>query len=645
MTTTDSDSHESTVQLLIEGSSPFRDSLAEFIYYRTYSRWQDDLGRRETWGETVDRATEFLFDKAGEALTADERRAIATSIYNHESLPSMRLLWSAGTAAARNNIAIFNCSYAAVDDLRVFDEALFILMSGTGFGFSVESENTEDLPKIKKQKKLPPVPFTVPDSRYGWAESVRMLFETLYQGGDVAFDYSELRAAGVRLMTMGGRSSGPEPLKRLHDFIRAKVKSREGRRLRPIDAHDIMCMIGEVVVAGGVRRSSLISLSDLDDTQMRGAKFGAFYNQHPYRSMSNNSVAYNEKPSAQEFMDEYVSLVKSGSGERGIFNRESVFSTSPRRKKMNGMGTNPCAEILLRNKQFCNLTSVVARPEDTLETLIAKTRIASIVGTIQSTFTDFTYLRPEWKQNCDEERLLGVSLSGQMDSPVAQDPKTQEILRKVAIETNIVYAQRLGINPSAAVTAVKPEGTSSKMVKSGSGLHVWWSKFFKQNVRISATDPLFVMLKTYGVPHEPEVGQDPATASTWVVMFPRKAPEGAKTRHDVTALDQLEYWKSVKLNYTEHNPSVTIYVKEDEWPRVLAWVFDNWAIVGGISFLPSDDHVYRLAPYEEITEDEYNALMATFPTIDYSFLSEFEKDDNTTGARDFACVGGSCDIV
>lgn len=612
---------------------------------RTYSRWQDDLARRERWPETVDRATEFLFKRAGDALTDADRTLIATSIYNHESLPSMRLLWSAGKAAETNNVTIFNCSYAPIDDLRVFDEALFILMSGTGFGFSVESTYTEELPKIKKQKRVAPIQYTVPDSRDGWALSVRLLLETLYQGGDVQFDYSELRPAGARLMTMGGRSSGPEPLKRLHEFIRGKVKSRQGRRLRPIDAHDIMCMIGEVVVAGGVRRSSLISLSDLDDYQMRGAKFGAFYNQHPYRSMSNNSVAYNERPSAQEFMDEFLSLVKSGSGERGIFNRESVFSTSPRRKKQGDMGTNPCAEILLRPREFCNLTSVVARNEDTLESLIRKTYVASIIGTIQSTFTDFPYIRPEWKQNCDEERLLGVSLSGQMDSPMAQDAEVQRKLREVAIQTNREYAARLGISQSVAVTAVKPEGTSSKMVRSGSGLHVWWSRFFKQNIRISATDPLFALLKTYGVPHEPEVGQDPATASTWVVTFPRKAPEGAKTRHDVTALEQLEYWKRVKVNYTEHNPSITVYVKEHEWPTVQAWVFEYWSIVGGISFLPSDDHVYRLAPYEEVTEDEYNALVANFPDIDYSFLSDFEKDDNTTGARDFACVGGSCDIA
>jgi ribonucleoside-triphosphate reductase len=631
--------------VLLDRPLPFRTELAEFVTVRTYARWLDELQRREKWPETVDRATEFLFKRAGDALTEQDRTDIATAIYDHEVLPSMRLLWSAGPAAEANNIAAYNCAYNAIDDLRSFDEALFILMSGTGFGYSVESEYVEQLPRILKTKKASPeASWIIADSRFGWAEALRVGLEAWYNGSDITFDYSELRPQGARLYTMGGRSSGPEPLRRLLDFVRAKVQSRAGRRLRPIDAHDIMCVIGEAVVAGGVRRSSLISLSDLDDYDMRMAKYGAFYNTAPYRSMANNSVAYNEKPDSVSFMEEFLSLAKSGSGERGIFNREAINSTSPRRKAVRNGGTNPCAEINLRPMEFCNLSSIVARPDDTRESLTRKARLASIIGTIQSTFTDFEYLRPQWKKNCDEERLLGVSITGQMDCAAVRNAQTLQLLKRETIETNSTYASRMGINPSAAITCGKPDGTLSQVVFSGSGAHTWWGKFFLRRVRISITDPLFVFAKTIGIPAQPEVGQDPATASTWVLEFPMRAPEGSITRHDVTALDQLEHWKLMKTEFCEHNQSITVYVKNDEWPTVLSWLYEHWKIVGGLSFLPSEDHVYRLAPYEEITEDEYYRLKQSFPVVDYALLDALEHDDNTTGARDYACVSGNCEI-
>ena len=560
-------------------------------------------------------------------------------------MPSMRLVWSAGKAAAKNNVAVFNCAYSAVDDLRSFDEALFILMSGTGYGFSVEEEYVEQLPRILKQKRHSQKGvYVVDDSREGWASALRHGIETWYQGGDVDFDLSQLRPQGARLKTMGGRSSGPEPLRRLLEFVRGKVLSRAGRRLRPVDAHDILCMIGEAVVAGGVRRSSLISLSDLGDYNMRMAKYGAFYNIAPYRMMSNNSVAYNEKPDSVEFMEEWLSLAKSGSGERGIFNRTAILSTSPRRKKWSDWGTNPCGEINLRSKEFCNLSSVIARPDDNLDTLATKVTLATMIGTIQSTFTDFTYLREDWKRNCDEERLLGVSITGQQDCPAVRDAAVLNKLRYQAIHINDVYARKLGINPSVAITTGKPDGTLSQVVTGGSGAHTWWDEYFIRRIRISATDPLFYLAATAGVPASPETGQSPGTASTWVLEFPVKAPEGAITRHMRNAIQQLEHWLLMKTNWCEHNQSITIYVKDDEWPEVMAWVYSHWDKVGGLSFLPTDNENYPLAPYESITKEEYEKRAAVFPKLDYARLSELESEDNTTGARDFACVSGACEI-
>ena len=631
--------------MLLDRPDPFRTELGKFVTIRTYARWLEEKKRREHWPETVDRSTEFLFERAGEALDAFDRHDIAIAMHDLQTMPSMRLVWSAGKAAAKNNVAVFNCAYSAVDDLRSFDEALFILMSGTGYGFSVEEEYVEQLPRILKQKRHSQKGvYVVDDSREGWASALRHGIETWYQGGDVDFDLSQLRPQGARLKTMGGRSSGPEPLRRLLEFVRGKVLSRAGRRLRPVDAHDILCMIGEAVVAGGVRRSSLISLSDLGDYNMRMAKYGAFYNIAPYRMMSNNSVAYNEKPDSVEFMEEWLSLAKSGSGERGIFNRTAILSTSPRRKKWSDWGTNPCGEINLRSKEFCNLSSVIARPDDNLDTLATKVTLATMIGTIQSTFTDFTYLREDWKRNCDEERLLGVSITGQQDCPAVRDAAVLNKLRYQAIHINDVYARKLGINPSVAITTGKPDGTLSQVVTGGSGAHTWWDEYFIRRIRISATDPLFYLAATAGVPASPETGQSPGTASTWVLEFPVKAPEGAITRHMRNAIQQLEHWLLMKTNWCEHNQSITIYVKDDEWPEVMAWVYSHWDKVGGLSFLPTDNENYPLAPYESITKEEYEKRAAVFPKLDYARLSELESEDNTTGARDFACVSGACEI-
>src|SRR6266567_1268888 len=633
--------------LLENRPEPFKTPLAKFVFVRTYPRWIDDLKRRENWAETVDRATEFLFAKAGNVLSDLDRQEITEAIYDHRILPSMRLLWSAGIAATKNNCAIFNCAYAAITDLRVFDEALFILMSGSGFGFSVESEYIESLPQIAAKDSKVIKNHLIDDSREGWAIALRLAIESAYNGIHVNFDYSILRPSGAILKTMGGRSSGPEPLKRLLDFTQEKIRSRAGRRLRSIEAHDIMCTIGEVVVSGGVRRSSLISLSNVDDMEMRNAKFGAFWSSVPFRAMANNSVAYNEQPEASVFMEEFLSLVKSGSGERGIFNRASILSTSPRRKDWPTFGTNPCGEINLRSRQFCNLSSVIARPEDNFDSLAEKIKLATIVGTIQSMFTDFTYISDEWKQNCDEERLLGVSITGQMDCPFIYNNSGESLslLRQYAIKVNKKYAKLLGINQSAAITTGKPAGTESQVVFSGSGCHTWWSKFFIRRVRINASDPLFKMVQASGVPAVPEIGQNETNATTWVLEFPIKAPPTVITRHDFSAKQQFNHWLMMKKSWCEHNQSVTIYAKIIEWIELQYLVYSNWKHIGGISFLPTSDHVYRLAPYEEITEEEYKKRKAAMPEIDYSILDQLEQSDHTIGAKELACSGGSCELI
>lgn len=641
---------ENIKKLAEDSKKYFKNPLGEFIFYRTYSRWIVDEQRRETWIETVDRYISFMKENLKDKISKDEYAEIREAILNLEVMPSMRLLWSSGEAARISNVSAYNCSYVAPTALQDFGEIMYILMSGTGVGFSVEEKTVNELPKIRKQKGEPEIKHLVEDSKEGWADALVAGMEAWFSGKDITFDFSKLRPAGARLKTMGGRSSGPEPLKDCLTFVKAKILNRQEKRLKPIDVHDIICKIGEVVVCGGVRRSALISLSNLDDVEMRAAKMGTFQFTQPQRSMANNSAVYLEKPTSEKFLEEWISLVKSGTGERGIFNRFSLDQMLPKRRVKLGkdylelMGTNPCGEIILRSKQFCNLTEVIARPEDTIETLTKKVRIATILGTYQSTLTNFPYLSSDWKKNCKEERLLGVSITGQWDCPLATSDVILGQLKNIAIETNETYANRLGISESSCITCVKPSGTVSQLVNAASGLHPRYSKYYIRRVRISSTDPLFRMLKDQKVPYHPEVGQVDGLATTYVLEFPVKSPENSTTRNSLTALQQLEHWKNVKINYCEHNPSVTIYVNDTEWIDVANWVYNNWDIIGGLSFLPKDRHIYSLAPFEEITKEDYDKMMETFPDIDCSRILIYEKEDETKGSHELACVAGICEI-
>jgi ribonucleoside-diphosphate reductase alpha chain len=641
---------EGVRKLAAQSKQYFRNALAEFIYYRTYSRWIEAEGRRETWAETVDRYVGFMRENLGERLSVQEYEEVRQAILHQRVMSSMRLLWSAGEAARGNNSAAYNCSFIAPTRLDDLAKIMYLLMCGCGVGFSVESQNVQQLPIIRRQTGERLTTHVVADSREGWADALKLGLQTWYAGQDIHFDYSQVRPAGARLRTMGGRSSGPGPLRALLDYARTKVLGTQGRRLRNIDVHDIICMIGEVVEMGGVRRAALISLSDLDDEEMRRAKSGHFYINEPQRAMANNSAVYNEKPKATEFLTEWLALAEGGTGERGLFNRGGLpFQVPARRWKgfkphWPTSGTNPCGEIILRSKQFCNLSEVVARPEDTQATLLEKVRIAAILGTYQSTLTDFPYISPEWKKNSEEERLLGVSITGQWDCPALRDPETLSKLKEHAIETNRVYAERFGVNASAAVTCVKPSGTVSQLVDSASGMHPRYARYYLRRVRISATDPLFTMLKEQKFPYYPEVGQDEATATSYVLEFPVKAPEGSIIRADLNALDQLEYWRLVKEHYTEHNPSVTVTVADDEWIATAHWLYQHWNILGGLSFLPRTDSVYELAPYEEISAEEYEARAARLPPVDFSHIVIYEKEDTTLGAREPACTTGICEL-
>ena len=638
-------------QLAADAKKYFRNPLAEFIYYRTYSRWNEHESRRETWIETVDRYMDFMREKIKNNLTQEEYSEIREAILSQEIMPSMRLMWSAGKAARKTNVCGYNCSFIAPSKIEDFAEIMYLLMCGTGVGFSVESQTVQELPIIKKQNGKVLATHVIEDSKEGWGNAMTLGLKAWYSGQDIKFDYSELRPAGAYLATMGGRSSGSEPLRSLLDFSRVKIMARQGKRLRNIDVHDIICKTGEVVVMGGVRRSALISLSDLDDEEIRKSKVGQFYLTNPERSLANNSAVYNEKPTAAQFLEEWLSLAKSGTGERGIFNRGGLKKQLPERrwqvfeKDASTSGTNPCGEIVLKSKQFCNLTEVVARAEDTEETLLRKARLASILGTYQSTLTDFKYISEEWKKNCEEERLLGVSITGQWDSPAVHNEETLKKMKEVAVEANKEYAKKFGINQSTCVTCVKPSGTVSQLVDASSGMHPRHSQYYIRRVRISATDPLFAMLKDQKFPYAPEVGQLDSSATTYVLEFPVKAPEGTKVfRNDLTALQQLEHWKKVKENFTEHNPSVTVSVGNDEWVETANWLYENWDEIGGLSFLPRTDHVYQLAPYEEIDEARYNELASKIPEIDFSQIVIYEKEDQTIGSKELACAGGVCEI-
>ncbi|KKR61556.1 ribonucleoside-triphosphate reductase [Candidatus Nomurabacteria bacterium RIFCSPHIGHO2_01_FULL_39_220] len=632
-----------------ESSKYFSSPYSEYIFYQFYSRWVPELGRRETWIETIDRYMAYMKENLGDKLHAKEYEEVRRTILNQDICPSMRLLWSAGKACRNSNVWAYNCSYIAPTSCQDLGEIMYVSMCGAGLGFAVEWENVQKFPQIKKQTGSKPTAHIVNDNKEGWADAFVLGLETWFDGRDIKFDYSFVRPAGSRLETAGGRASGPQPLMDLMGFARRKILSKQGRRLSNLDMHDIICQIGMIVVAGGVRRSALISLSELEDAEMRDAKKGQFYLTEGQRSMANNSAVYNAKPSAEEFLDEWTALVKSKSGERGIFNRGGLEKQLPARrwaaiKDERQIGLNPCGEIYLRSKQFCNLTSIVIRPKDTVETLKRKMELATLLGTYQSTLTNFGYLSKKWKENCEAERLLGVSLTGYYDNPIIRDDKVLDILKKDSIETNKKYAKRFDINPSTAITCVKPHGNSGQLLGVGSGMHPWYAPYFIRRVRISHTDTLLSMARDQGVPCLPEVGQSEATATTFVLEFPVKAPEGAIFKDEVTALDLMKEWKRLKEHFVEHNPSATIYVGPNEWLAVGNFVYENWEFVGGMSFLPRSEHVYQLAPYEAITREEYERRSKSIGKIDFSKLSQYEAADNTTGAKEFACVAGVCEV-
>ncbi len=645
---------EKVKKLATDSKNYFKNPLGEFVYYRTYSRWMDEEGRRETWIETVDRYMKFMRDNAGKKIKENEYEEIRQGILKQEAVPSMRLLQFAGKAATATNVCAYNCSFIAPKCWQDFAEVMYVSMCGTGVGWAVQSENIQQLPQIKKQtgKVLPA--YKIPDSKEGWCDSFALGLKTWAGGNDIKFDFSLLRPSGARLSTMGGKSSGPEPLRQLLTFSRTKILSKQGRRLANIDAHDILCKVGEIVVAGGVRRSAMISLSDLDDNDIRDAKKGQFWNTDPQRMLANNSAVYEEKPTAAQFMEEWVALMKSGSGERGIFNAGSLPTTLPQRRidlikdedgNLPQIGTNPCGEILLQSKQFCNLSEVVARAEDTEATLMKKIRLATILGTFQSTLTYFPYLSKEWQENCEKERLLGVSITGMWDCPAVRNAKTLKKLKKESIRVNKMFAKRFGVNESTSITCVKPSGNGSQTFGCSSGMHTRNSPYYIRRVRIASTDALFKMLRDQGAPYHPEVGQSLDNATTLVVDFPVMAPTSTKIfKNDQTAIEQLEYWKMVKINFTEHNPSVTISIGEDEWIIVANWLYENWDYIGGLAFLPRENHVYQLAPYEAIDEKQYKELLKRYENIDFSKIMTYELTDETEVKKELACVGGMCEV-
>lgn len=623
------------------------DQYQEYIAASRYARFIDDKGRRENWGETVDRFVQYVFSRTP-AISEDSalKEEIYNAIYNHEVMPSMRAVMTAGKSADRDNTCVYNCSYLPVDDVKSFDEAMFILLCGTGVGFSVENRYISQLPDVPDNLYTSEHSIKVHDSKEGWAKSLRLLIAHLYAGEIPRWDVSGVRAAGARLKTFGGRASGPQPLVDLFEFTVATFKNAQGRKLNTLECHDLMCKVGEVVVVGGVRRSAMISLSDLDDERIRHAKAGPWWETAPHRALANNSAVYNETPTVGKFMEEWLSLYNSHSGERGIFNREAAQKTVAKyghRDPNFEFGTNPCSEIILRPYQFCNLTEVVVRHDDTEEDLVRKVRLAAILGTIQSTFTKFPYLRKVWQRNTEEERLLGVSLTGIYDNRITCTTgenlnATLSRLREVSRSTNEDYARLLGIPKSAAITCVKPSGTVSQLVDSASGIHPRHSKFYIRRVRGDKKDPLSQFLIEQGVPNEDCVYKPTQTV---VFAFPQKAPDGL-TRADVTPISHLELWLAYQRAWCEHKPSVTISVEEKDWPSVGAFVWDHFDEMSGVSFLPYDGGTYRQAPYEDCTEEEYNTLKVGMPTIDWTKF--IEVTDNVEGAQLLACTAGSCEI-
>ena len=637
-----------------------------FIHTSRYARWLEDEGRRENWSETVNRYIEDvvcpkLYD--GQDDTKDTINQLEQSILDLSVMPSMRAMMTAGPAANRDNTCMYNCSYLPVDDPKSFDEAMFILLCGTGVGFSVERQFISKLPEIPQLFDSETV-VVVKDSKEGWAKALRQVLALLWAGEIPKWDVSKVRPAGAKLKTFGGRASGPAPLVELFNFTVATFKNAQGRKLSSIECHDIMCKIGEVVVVGGVRRSAMISLSNLSDDRMRHAKSGEWWKNEPQRALANNSVSYTEKPDAVSFMREWMALVESGSGERGVFNRQA----SKKQAEKNGrrdpnyeFGTNPCSEIILRPNQFCNLTEVVVRATDTIEDMERKVKLATILGTIQSTYTKFPYLRKMWNKNTEEERLLGVSLTGIMDNPLMTTKnegleKTLEHLRGICVSTNAEWADRLGIPVAAAITCVKPSGTVSQLVDSASGIHARHSPYYIRTVRGDNKDPLTQFMTDQGIPSEPCVMKPDQTT---VFSFPQKSPEGAIVTEDMTAIEQLETWLMYQRHWCEHKPSVTINVRNGEWFEVGAFVYKYFDEMSGVSFLPYNEHTYQQAPYQEVDKTKptydvdgnislhsYESLFEKMPTsIDWSKLSDYEKEDNTVAMQTMACTGDVCEIV
>lgn len=623
------------------------------IYKTRYSRWIEQESRREEWPETVQRYVDYMFDHVDEqhGFKDDElKQELYNGIYNLDVLPSMRALRTAGPALERSDIAAYNCAYLAVDEPIAFDEALFILMNGTGVGFSVEKHYVDKLPQVPNNMATTDHKFVVPDSKEGWARALRHVVLSLYSGVIPDWDLSEVRPEGARLKTFGGFASGPEPLNDLLNFVVETFVNAVGRKLSTLECHEIMCMVGDIVVVGGVRRAALISLSNLDDDNMRDAKSGNWWEDKGHLRLANNSAVYEEKPSRDLFDKEWDSLIASKSGERGIFNREGAAKKAAKmgRDLSYDLGTNPCGEILLRNKQFCNLSTVMVKPDDTPGTMKQKIRLATIIGTLQSTLTDFPYLSDKWKENCEEERLLGVSIGGIFNNPMTYErgKGLEELLRnlrELSVAVNMQYAHKLGINRSKSITTNKPDGNSSQLVGVPSGMHPWHADYYVRNIQGTKHDPVSEFLKWYGVENDTYMADE--SGRTDVFSFPIKVPEVAKTRDEVTAIEHLEVWKTYSEHWTHHNPSVTISVKDHEWGAVGDWVYENFDYIVGVSFLPYSDHVYKQAPYEDTDERGYKELLDKNPdSLPWENLSLFEEYDTSNAGQQYSCMAGGCTV-
>lgn len=624
------------------------DQYQQFIHKSRYARWLPEEKRRETWAETVTRYVGFWVDRGQlDNKTSDK---MWHAIHNLEVMPSMRCMMTAGEALDKDNVAGFNCSYLAIDSPRSFDELMYVLMCGTGVGFSVERNFINKLPTIAESFHKTDSVIVVSDSKIGWASAFRELIAMLYAGKIPQWDISRIRPSGARLKTFGGRASGPEPLIDLFNFCVEVFQKAKGRQLTSIECHDVVCKIADIVVVGGVRRSALISLSNLSDQRMARAKAGDWWRNEGHRRLANNSVAYTEKPDFESFLSEMQTMYESKAGERGIFSRvaaQKIAGRNGRRDPEQDFGTNPCSEIILRSNQFCNLSEIVVRENDTLDTLKEKAEIASIIGTLQATLTDFRYLRNCWKRNTEEEALLGVSMTGIMDHYLLSKGESKDLskwleeVRDVCVATNKKWSEKLGIKQSAAITCVKPSGTVSQLVDSASGIHPRFSKHYIRRVRSDKKDPLAIFMESKGFPVE----QDVMSPTSSVFSFPVKAPKKSVTVSEVGAMQQLELWKAYQNHWCEHKPSITVYYTDSEFLQIAQWIWDNFDLCSGISLLPYSDHVYQQAPYEEIDEAKYKELLSTVPDVNWEGLGEFEEEDNTTGSQELACVGGACEIV